>query len=261
MRQRLPRVPFVLAIGGFDPSCGAGVAADVRTLEHYRVGSLAVVTALTIQAGRGVRRVHATAPTVVGAQIDELLAQFQVAAVKIGQIPSTATARVVQRRARELGAAVVLDPVLVASGGGRLATRDAEAAIAGLLIPMATLLTVNLDEARALSGRRVRNIDDMREAASALAARGATAVVVKGGHLEDDPVDVLWHRGRTRLLRAKRLAGSMHGTGCAFASAAAAMLAAGATIEEAVIEARSHVRALLRSAIAVGAVRLRSPGT
>ena len=249
----------MLAIGGFDPSCGAGVGADVRTLEMYSVAPLAVVTALTVQAGAGVRRVHAASAAVIGAQLDELLAHFPVAAVKIGQIPSAAAARAVEQRLRTLDAAIVIDPVLVASGGGRLASGTAERAIARLLVPAAALLTVNLDEARALTGRRVASIEDMTRAAEALASRGAAAVVVKGGHLDGDPVDVLWHRGRARVFRSRRLAGSMHGTGCAFASAAAAMLAAGATIDEAVIEARAHVRRLLRSAMAVGKVRLRSP--
>lgn len=253
------RIPFVLAIGGFDPSCGAGVGADLRTLEGYGVAPLAVVTALTIQAGLGVKSVRATSAAVVDAQLAELVAHFALGAVKIGQIPSAATARLLQRRLAVLEVPVVLDPVLRASGGGRLASKAAEAAIARWLVPAATLLTVNLDEARALTGRRVASLHDMREAAEALAARGAGAVIVKGGHMEGDPVDVLWHRGRARELRGKRLAGSMHGTGCAFASAAAAMLAHGATIEEAVVEARAHVRRLLRATLAVGKARLRAP--
>ncbi len=251
--------PFVLAIGGFDPSCGAGVGADLRTLDSYRVAPLAVVTALTVQAGLGVKRVHATSAAVVDAQLLELLAHFKIDAVKIGQVPSAVTARVLRGRLLQLGAPVVLDPVLRASGGGRLASKPAEAAIARFLVPAATLLTVNLDEARALTGRRVTSIGDMHVAAQALSARGASAVLVKGGHLGGDPVDVLWHRGRVREFRAKRLAGSMHGTGCALASAAAAMLARSATIEEAVVEARAHVRRLLRAALVVGKVRLRSP--
>ncbi|MBI5503393.1 MAG: hydroxymethylpyrimidine/phosphomethylpyrimidine kinase [Deltaproteobacteria bacterium] len=252
-------IPFVLAIGGFDPSCGAGVGADVRTFDCYGVAPLAVVTALTIQAGTGVKRVHATAAAVVEAQLAELLAHFAIAAVKIGQIPSAATARLLRRRLVELGAPVVLDPVLRASGGGRLASDAAEQAIARSLVPVATLLTVNLDEARVLAGRRVRSLHDMHEAAAMLAERGARAVLVKGGHMQGDPVDVLWHRGRVRELRGRRLTGSMHGTGCALASAAAAMLAGGATIEEAVVEARAHVRRLISGALVAGKARLRSP--
>lgn len=252
-------IPFVLAVGGFDPSCGAGVGADLRTLDSYGVAPLAVVTALTVQAGLGVKRVQAASAALVDAQLSELLDNFAIAAVKIGQIPSAAVARLLRRRLDELAAPLVLDPVLRASGGGDLAARPAQAAITRLLVPAATLLTVNLDEARALTGMRVDDLPDMHAAAEALAARGAAAVVVKGGHLAGDPVDVLWHRGRARELRSTRLGGSMHGTGCAMASAAAAMLARGATIEEAVTEARAHVRRLLRSALAVGEVRLRSP--
>jgi len=253
-------MPFVLAIGGFDPSCGAGVGADLRTLDSYGVAPLAVVTALTIQAGLGVRRVQAVSAAVVDEQLAELLAHFTVAAVKIGQVPSAAIARLLRRRLADLGAPVVLDPVLRASGGVRLADAAAAAAIARHLVPAATLLTVNLDEARVLTGRRVSSLGDMRAAAQTLAECGAAGVVVKGGHLGGDPIDVLWHRGRVRELRAARLAGSMHGTGCAFASAAAAMLARDATIDEAVVEARAHVRRLLRTAMPVGKARLRAPG-
>lgn len=252
-------LPFVLAIGGLDPCCGAGLGADVRTLEHYRTLPLVVATALTVQAGAGVKAVDATSAAGIDAQLVELLAHFPIAAVKIGQVPTAAAARLLGRRLKGVAAPLVLDPVLRASGGGRLAASGARESIAEVLLPLATLLTVNLDEAKALTGLRIADLDGMRRAAQALGARGAAAVLVKGGHLDGDPVDVLWQRGRLRDFRGRRLAGSMHGTGCALASAAAALLARGATVEEAVLEARAHVRALLRSAVTIGKVRLRAP--
>ncbi|HYC57713.1 MAG TPA: hydroxymethylpyrimidine/phosphomethylpyrimidine kinase [Candidatus Binatia bacterium] len=256
-----PSAPCVLAIGGMDPSCGAGILADVRTLDAFGVVPLAVTTAITVQAGKGVRAVHPVAAARVRAQLMELLGTFALAAVKVGQVPGPACARmlaeVLEHRAGH--APLVLDPVLRASGGGRLASPAAARAIVRHLVPRAALVTVNLDEAEALTGLRVRTADAMSVAARAIAAHGAAAVVIKGGHLRGPPLDLLLHRGRERRLGGKRLRGSMHGTGCAFASAAAASLACGASMEEAVAAARDHVRALLAAAVDSRGVRLRPP--
>lgn len=266
-RPDVKRFPFVVTIAGFDPSCGAGVVADVRSIEAMGAMPLAVVTAITVQSGSGVKSSAALPPARVVAQLDELLRGHRVAAVKIGQIPNAAMAKAVARRLASAKLPLVLDPVLVASGGGRLAAAGTARAILATLVPLATLVTVNLDEAAALcaagrkplSGRRVTNIPGMREAAMAIEARGAAAVLVKGGHLRGDPADVLRVGGRERTFRQARIPGTMHGTGCALASAAAARLAAGDSVEDAVTKARDHVRRLLRGAVQAGKSRLRAP--
>lgn len=253
----MKRAPFVVTIAGFDPSCGAGLVADARSIEAMGALPLAVATAITVQSGSGVRASRALPPRQVAAQLDELLGNLPVAAVKIGQVPNEAVARILARRLASARLPVVLDPVLVASGGGRLATAAALRTIALKLVPLASLVTVNLAEAAALTGRNVTGLTGMREAAAAIEARGAGAVLVKGGHLRGDPVDVLRVDGREKLLRAARIPGSMHGTGCALASAAAARLALGDDVETAVKKAREHVRKLLRGAVRAGKSRLR----
>ncbi len=254
----MKRAPFVLTIAGFDPSCGAGLVADARSIEAMGALPLAVATAITVQSGSGVRASKALSPAQVGAQLDELLKNLPVAAVKIGQIPNSAIARAIAKRLAKLRVPVVLDPVLVASGGGRLAAAGTARTILQDLVPLASLVTVNLSEAEVLTGLRVTGVTAMQEAAAAIEACGAGAVLVKGGHLRGDPVDVLRLGGREKSLRAPRIPGSMHGTGCALASAAAARLAAGDDVEDAVRKARDHVRKLLRGAVPAGKARLRT---
>lgn len=255
------RPPFVVTVAGFDPSCGAGVVADARSIEAMGAVPLAVVTSITIQAGRGVRASTPVAPARVLAQLDELLATLPVAAVKIGQVPTVAAARAIAGRLRSRTLPVVLDPVLAATGGGRLAGRGVPQVLCETLLPLATLLTVNLAEAGELTGRRVANVEAMQRAAAELAAHGPAAVLVKGGHLRGTPTDVLCMGGRVVLLRSRRIAATMHGTGCALAAAAAARLASGDDVEKAVRAARDHVRRLLRRTVRVGGVALRAPAS
>lgn len=251
--------PVVVAIGGFDPSCGAGVVADARSIDAMGALPVAVVTSITIQSGTGVRGHTALPAARVLAQLDELLERLPVAAVKIGQIPTAAVAGAVARRLRLAALPVVLDPVLIASGGGRLAAAGVPAAVFEQLVPLSTLVTVNLAEAGVFCGRRVATLARMRDAAAEIEGCGAGAVLVKGGHLPGDPVDVLRVGGKDLLLRSRRIAGSMHGTGCALASAAAARLACGDDLETSVRRARDHVRSLIRGAVRAGRSRLRAP--
>lgn len=259
MKKRSARAPFVVAIGGLDPSGGAGIVADARSIAAMGAMPLVVATALTVQAGRGVRSSAPVAPARVLAQLDELVRELPVAAIKIGQVPTAATARALAGRLERLGVPVVLDPVLRASGGGELAAASAKDAIAKLLVPLAALVTVNLDEASAFTGARVRSVAGMRRAADALLEAGAGAVLVKGGHLRGDPVDLFADGKRAVELRSARMNTTMHGTGCALASAAAARLAFGDDAGRAVLAARFHVRSLLRATITEGRIRLRPP--
>ena len=253
--------PFVLAIGGLDPSCGAGIAADVRSIDAMGAMPLAVATALTVQSGTGVRRSTRVSADLVLAQLDELMTHLPVHAIKLGQIPSASLARRVAARLADIDVPIVVDPVMRATGGGRLADDAAIAASRRFLVPLATLLTVNLREASVLTGRRVTTVSSMRVAGTSLRAMGAGAVLVKGGHLEGDPIDVLVRDGRTSEIASRRVAASMHGTGCALASAAAARLAHGDSIDVAVRRAREHVRRLLATAQKTGRTTFRSSGS
>src|SRR5262245_24620081 len=139
----MKRPPLVVAIAGFDPSCGAGLVADARSIEAMGALPLAVATAITVQSGSGVRASKALAPAEVTAQLDELLRRLPVAAVKIGQVPNAAVARAIGERLAKAKLPLVLDPVLTASGGGRLAAPGTAKAIVSHLLPLATLVTVN----------------------------------------------------------------------------------------------------------------------
>ena len=254
-----PVPPFVVAIGGLDPSCGAGIVADARSIEAMGAMPLVVATSLTVQSGSGVRGFTPVAAAQVLAQLDELLANLPVAAVKIGQVPTAAVAEALAKRLGEVGLTMVLDPVLRASGGGDLADEAASLATLRLLLPLARLVTVNLDEASVFTGRRVQDLDAMAKAAEELAGHGARAVLVKGGHLEGDPADLLRDGREVTVLRADRIEGRVHGSGCALASAIAARLARGDNLATAVAMARHHVRELLAYAVVAGAARLRPP--
>lgn len=249
--------PVVLTIAGSDSGGGAGIQADLRTFAAFGVHGATAITAVTAQNTAEVRSVHDLPPEVVDAQISAVLADLPVAATKTGMLATTAIAEVVAGRARagELPRLVV-DPVLVASSGGRLFDTSFESAYLDLLFPVAEVVTPNLAEAEVLVGRQIRTLDDMAEAAEELAKTGAGCVVVKGGHFTGDrglpgvaaadAVDVVWHAGALNELRRPWVTtANNHGTGCSFASAIAAGLARGRTLAGALSEAKDFVTAAL----------------
>jgi hydroxymethylpyrimidine/phosphomethylpyrimidine kinase len=240
------QAPVVLAVSGSDPSTGAGLQADMRSLEAMGLSAATVVTAITVQAGGPVTEVKALASTLVARQMEAVLAAMPVAVVKCGLLPNPAMVRTVARVLQPLALPLVVDPVLEASGGGRLASAGVAPALARHLFPMTTVVTANLDEAAVLAGIKVGDEKAQAEAARRIAGLGAGAVVVKGGHLAGEPTDLLWDGTRMRYFRGPRLGrGSMHGSGCAFASALAGGLALGHSLEESVAGARRHVRAMI----------------
>jgi len=239
-------VPTVLVVAGSDPTGGAGLQADVKTLEWFGVASAAVVTAVTVQTATRVRSSHPVAAPVLRAQLAAAAASVTPRVVKCGLLGSTANVRVLADFVSTLGRPLVVDPVTTASAGGaRLASPRLVDAIVDRLLPMASVLTVNLPEASRLCGRAITDESSMREAARQIATLGPRAVVIKGGHLAGRPVDLLYHGGRFRRFEGVRVPVAMHGTGCAFASAVAAGLALGHGLVRVVEDAGAHVRALL----------------
>lgn len=238
----------VLTVAGSDSGGGAGLQADLRTLAALRIHGACAVTAVTAQNTAEVRAVHALPPEVVDAQIGAVLADLTVAAVKTGMLATTEIAEVVAARARagELPNLVV-DPVLVASSGGRLFDSSFESAYLDLLFPLAAVITPNLAEAEVLLGRQIDSLDDMADAARELGKSGASAVVVKGGHRPGaDAVDLVWHAGEITELRRPWVATTNnHGTGCSFASATAAGLARDLPVLEALSAAKDFVTTAL----------------
>jgi len=241
--------PLVLTIGGSDPSCGAGVQADIRTLEGFGVDSATVVTALTVQDGVRVSAVEPTKPALVARQLEAVLASRRVTAIKCGMLARAAIVRVVADAIDGADAALVVDPVLRAGGGEALGDRGLQRALAARLFPLAAVVTVNLPEAAAFARMQVDDLSSMERAAREIGACGPRAVVVKGGHLEGAPSDLLWDQGRVRIFPGgRRISRELHGTGCAFASALAAGLAKGWPLSRSVECAGDHVRTILREA-------------
>jgi hydroxymethylpyrimidine/phosphomethylpyrimidine kinase len=250
------RPPIALTIAGSDSGGGAGIQADLKTFHAFGAFGTSVLTAVTAQNTLGVTAVHAVPADVVRAQLHAVAGDLPPAAFKTGML---ATAELVHLVADEVRAHnlpnYVLDPVMVATSGDRLLDVDAERAVMDALVPLAALVTPNLDEASILAGFPVTDVDAMRRAARALVEAGAQAALLKGGHLHgDELVDVLWDGREWHEWRRPKLATtSTHGTGCTLSAAVAAGLAHGRPLRRAVEDALGYVQRAIAAAPGYGA--------
>jgi hydroxymethylpyrimidine/phosphomethylpyrimidine kinase len=245
-----PAPPVVLSIAGFDPSSGAGVTADIKTIAAHGCYGVSCISALTVQSTSGVRRVEPVAPDLLTATLEELVSDMEIAAVRIGMLGS---AQVVWAVAEFLGKHklpnVVLDPILKSSSGAELLESPGVQLLTEKLIPLATVMTPNIEEASILTGLAVTNPEEMRVAAHELHGLGAAAVVITGGHL-DKAIDLLSFTGGAGIeqetFKSARLRSNCtHGTGCAFATAMACHLALGRGLPEAVLLTKAYVAAAI----------------
>ena len=253
------RTRVALSIAGSDSSAGAGLQADLKTFSALGVYGATVVTAVTAQNTLGVTAVHVVPAAIIAAQIDAVFSDLAIAAVKTGMLGSeeaiAATAAGLERWAR--GVPVIADPVMVSTSGSRLLEPGAEKVLVERLIPLAALITPNLHEAAALLGVPVaRNEDEVKEQAQRLFALGPRAVLVKGGHGEGcDATDILYDGTAFHSYTAPRvLTANTHGTGCTLASAIAAFLVQGHSLERAAAEAKAYLQGALARAddLAIG---------
>ncbi|MDQ1613447.1 MAG: hydroxymethylpyrimidine/phosphomethylpyrimidine kinase [Pyrinomonadaceae bacterium] len=250
-------MPVALTIAGFDPSGGAGVVADVKTFTAFGCFATAAVTSLTFQNTTGVfGATHQTAVD-VRAQVLPVVADFSVAGLKTGMLPTREVISEVARLLREtalgdIGA--VVDPVVRSTSGFDLIDDDALAALKSELLPLARVVTPNLPEAERLTGLEIKTETDMRRAAALLREMGARAVLVKGGHLTgDEAIDLLDDDGHVELFRAPRIeTDATHGTGCTLAAAIAACLARGMNLSDAVGAAKRFVTEAIRRSPQLG---------
>lgn len=254
---RLKRLPCALTIAGSDSGGGAGVQADLKAFAALGVHGTSVITCLTAQNPRAVLAIEAASPEMVAAQLAALLAELPPDAAKTGMLFDAAIIRTVAAHWRRAapGVPLVVDPVMVATSGARLLRPDAIRALTGLLLPLATLITPNLDEAALLVGGPLRTLDELRGAARALHREFGAAVLAKGGHLATpgEAVDVFFDGRREELLRAQRIAGvSTHGTGCTYSAAVAAGLARGLPLRRAVRAAKDFITAAITGSRRVG---------
>ena len=245
----------LLTIAGSDSGGGAGIQADLKTFSALGCFGMSAITALTAQNTTGVRSIHGVPPDMLRNQIDAVVEDIGVDAIKIGMLHSPEVVQTVAAAIdRHALAHVVLDPVMVATSGAVLIDSPAIAALVRELFGRAVVITPNLDEASLLAGRTLANEQDMQAAAIELLAKGANAVLVKGGHLAGDVVsDLLQVAGAApHWMRAPRIAtANTHGTGCTLSSAIAAYLALGYTLVDAVEAARLYVRGALAAGASV----------
>jgi hydroxymethylpyrimidine/phosphomethylpyrimidine kinase len=248
-----PMTTSALTIAGSDSGGGAGIQADLKTFAAHGVHGLSALAALTAQHTRGVTAVHVPDVAFLRAQVDACFDDFDIRVVKLGML---ATAEVIDTVATLLdahpGVPVVLDPVMVATSGAKLLADDALDALRNRLLPRAAITTPNLPEAELLLGTTIDSVAAMQAAAQALRARGANAVLLKGGHLADggDVVDIFADAEGLHAIEHPRLKLEAHGTGCTLASAIAARIALGDELREACIAASDYVHRAL-----VGAYR------
>jgi hydroxymethylpyrimidine/phosphomethylpyrimidine kinase len=256
--------PVVLTIAGFDPSSGAGVTADIKTIAAHACYGVACITAMTVQSTAGVRRVDAVDPGLVTETLEELAEDVEISAVHIGMLGSGKVVKAVADFLSGQGSKpgsrfggknkarlpnVVLDPILKSSSGADLLDAVGTRLLVERLIPLADVVTPNVDEAAALTGLKVRELDEMKAAAGKLHELGAPAVVITGGHLEKaiDLLSFTTKRGvEQEIFKAERQrSNSTHGTGCAFATAMACHLALDRGLAEAALLAKTYVTAAI----------------
>lgn len=254
--------PVVLTIAGFDPSSGAGVTADIKTIAAHGCYGVSAITALTVQSSSGVKRVEPSDPLLVTDTLEELRADVEIRAVHVGMLGSGKVAKAVADflgRAgpnRERLRNIVLDPILKSSSGADLVDAAGIRVLIDRLIPLADVVTPNVDEAGALTGINIQELDEMKAAAAKLHEMGAAGVVVTGGHLEK-AMDLLSfttkHGVEQEVFKAQRQrSNSTHGTGCAFATAMACHLALERRIAEATLLAKTYITAAISNGQPLG---------
>ena len=251
--------PVILSIAGFDPTSGAGTTADIKTIAAHGCYGVACITALTVQSTTGVRRVEPVPGKLVRDTLRELLADMPIAAVRIGMLASDeVVAAVVEFLQGAKIPHVVLDPILRSSSGSPLLDKAGIERLQKQLLPLVSVITPNIDEAGALAGMKVTNLEEMHAAAAKLHKLGARQVIVTGGHLEKavDLVSVAAANGTPPAqieFGSDRLrSSSTHGTGCAFATALAVNLALGKQLPDAAVLAKAYVTKAIARAYPLG---------
>jgi len=261
--QRLQRAPhdrahpmkIALTIAGSDSGGGAGIQADLKTFHQFGLFGTSVIVALTAQNTRGVRAVEPVSESMVAAQLNALAEDLPPAALKTGMLANANLVRLVAKAIRgNAWRPLVVDPVMVASSGDRLLTDEAEDVVRDTLLPLAVLVTPNLDEAAILTGLAVHDVASMERAGTTLLTLGAGAALVKGGHLDGDEItDVLvTSKGTEHFTRPRIATSSTHGTGCTLSAAVTAGLALGRSLDQAVAGALDFVQRAIAAAPGLG---------
>jgi hydroxymethylpyrimidine/phosphomethylpyrimidine kinase len=245
-------IPNALTIAGSDSSGGAGIQADLKTFSALGVYGASVITALTAQNTKGVHAIHGPPVSFIEAQIDAVLGDLRINAIKIGMVGNAeAIAAIASKLSTLETGPIVLDPVMVAQSGDRLVQDDTVEAIKKLLMPVADVVTPNLPEAEILLGRRIESPDEIKRAAMELSGFGSRSILIKGGHgAGKESADLFYIAKEERFIElfGKRIeTKNNHGTGCTLSSAIAAYLAKGCGIEEAARKAKTYIKGAIKA--------------
>ncbi len=243
-----------LTIAGSDCSGGAGIQADIKTMTMNGVYAMSAITALTAQNTTGVSGINETAPDFLAKQLDMIFNDIRPDSVKIGMVSSSGLIKVIADRLSFHGAEnIVVDPVMVATSGADLMKSEAVITMKKLLLPIATIVTPNIPEAEVLTGKKIRNENDVAEAAMLINQAYGCAVLVKGGHSVNDANDLLCLNGEIKWFYGKRINNpNTHGTGCTLSSAIAANLAKGYDLEAAVKRSKEYLSGALSAMLDLG---------
>lgn len=250
------KVPKALTIAGSDSGGGAGIQADLKTFTALRVFGMSAITSVTAQNTNSVLGIYNLSPEFIELQIDAVVKDIGVDAVKIGMLSTREIISSVAAKVKEHGLTnIVLDPVMVAKGGESLLNSDAEEILIQELLPHATVLTPNIPEAEAISGLKISSVEDMRIAAEKIYTLGPENVLLKGGHLDksSDAVDILYDGSDFFDFRSQRVdTKNTHGTGCTYSAAICAGIAKGLSVKDSVREAKEYVSFAIQNSFNIG---------
>lgn len=244
----------VLTIAGSDCSGGAGIQADIKTITVHKMYAMSVITALTAQNTTGVYGIEEASKEFIGKQIDCIFKDIEPNAVKIGMVSNSEIIKVIAEKLKYYNAKnIVLDPVMVSTSGSKLICDEAINMLVDKLMPLSRVITPNLEEAEVLCGFKVKNQEDMVKAGKAISKKLDIAVLIKGGHLSEDAIDILYEGGKITYFKSERIDNfNTHGTGCTLSSAIACNLANGENLEESIKKAKEYLTGAIKANLNIG---------
>lgn len=244
----------LLTIAGSDSCGGAGIQADLKTFSAHGVYGMSAITAITAQNTQGVFAVQDINPEIIEAQIDAIFQDIEVHGVKIGMVSQIETIKAIGKKIKQYNPPnVVVDPVMISKSGYDLLKPEAKATLIKELIPLAKLITPNLPEAEAITGRKIETLEDMKVAAREIYKMGVKNVLIKGGHLPDRAVDVLYDGEEFTFYEMDRIdTKNTHGTGCTLSSSIAANLGKGQDIKTALKNSKEYITLAIKHSIELG---------
>ncbi|WP_134700512.1 bifunctional hydroxymethylpyrimidine kinase/phosphomethylpyrimidine kinase [Ammoniphilus sp. YIM 78166] len=247
-------IPRALTIAGSDSGGGAGIQADLKTFTVRQVYGMSAITAITAQNTQGVEGIHPIPLDMIAKQIEMVIEDIGTDAVKTGMLGTPEIIQLVSRKLKHYQVPnVVVDPVMVAKGGAKLLQEEAVDSLIQHLLPLATVVTPNIPEAEVITRKKIRNMEEMRTAAREIVGMGAQTVIVKGGHLEEEPIDLFFDGTEFMTFPGVRVqTRHTHGTGCTFAACITAELAKGKSLPEAIHTAKAFITAAITNELGLG---------